>query len=153
MALDAFTKVVKVMNHTRCWACHLILSKCYLPDLPINVLEHNQGIHSFRPTWLCLIANVLATQAKFHELSAYCTVIKSMFIFRTTNIFGYFCNIMIQFELVKPKFQNWCVGSNHTWNETMYNVSVHQPQWVPFIVWISLVTWYMHYKCKIFLNF
>ena len=45
--------------------------------------------------------------------------------------------------------------SNHTWSETMYNVSAHQlpqyykPQRVPFKAWTVSVTWYtchQHYR-------
>ncbi len=61
---------------------------------------------SFRLTWPCLIVEVLATQMKFLEPSGYCTMINCASTFRTTNTFGCFCCIMVQFGLVKYKFPN-----------------------------------------------
>ena len=56
---------------TRCWT-HLMLSECYLLDLQI---------YAFRSSSSCLIIKVLATQARFLELSDYCIVINHAFIF------------------------------------------------------------------------
>ena len=50
--------------------------------------------------------NVLATHTLFLEPSGYCVVIKCTFNFRTTNVFGCFCSIMAQFELIKHKSLN-----------------------------------------------
>ena len=41
---------------------------------------------SFRPTWLCLIITILATQPKFLEPCGYCTVINYTFSFHVTNL-------------------------------------------------------------------
>ena len=51
----------------------------------LHGLEHSLRIHGFRPTWSCLMIKVFATQAKFLELSGYCTVIT--FTFHTANVF------------------------------------------------------------------
>ena len=67
-------------------------------------LEHNLGILNFRPTWPCLMVEVLATRVKFLEPFDYYTMINCTFTFCTTNVFGFFRSVMTQFELVKYKF-------------------------------------------------
>ena len=101
--IDAFDDTVKVLNHTvRCWV-HLILSKCYLLDLLLWLGAWNQ-ILVFRPTWLYLIIEVLATQKKFLETSSYCTVINYTFTFCIGNVFGCFHGVIVLFKLVNHKF-------------------------------------------------
>ena len=51
--------------------------------------------------WPCLIIGVLATRAKFLQLSGYYTVIKHTFTFCTRNIFDSLCGVMARFKLVK----------------------------------------------------
>ena len=46
-------------------------SRSYI--LSLYGLEHSLWIHSFRPTWLCQIIQVLATKAKFFQPSGYRT--------------------------------------------------------------------------------
>ena len=67
----------------------------------ICLLEHGIGIHTFRPTWPCLIVKVLATWVKFLQLSDYYTMINCTFTFCITNVFGCFCGVMVQFKLIK----------------------------------------------------
>ena len=70
-------------------------------------------------------------------------------------------------KVLVPKLNNIaCLSvhlSNHSWGETMHNVSVHQlawyyqPQKLPILAWIAFVTWYTHSKLirttKILQNF
>ena len=83
--LDAFGKVMKVMNHTRLWNALLIwyslsaTHKICLYGLEYSLVIHSfrptwpsliikvLGIHSFRPTWPSLIIKVLAIWMKFLE--------------------------------------------------------------------------------------
>ena len=88
-------------------------------------LEHNFWIHSFRPTWHCLIIKVLATWVKFLQPSGYCSVINCAFTFHTRNVLGYFAVIMAQFELIEHKFPNYtslhiylCSFQITQWNNT-----------------------------------
>ena len=82
-------------------------NNCEMPCSPhtrwisLSGLKHSLEIHAFRFTWLCLIVEVLATQANFLQASGYCSMVNRDFTFRTTNIFGCFCGVMAQFKLVK----------------------------------------------------
>ena len=80
-----------------CWGCEgykphwtmryeiwLIFSQCLALDLPIW-LKNCIKIHCFRLIWSCLIVELLATWAKFFELSGYCTVINCAFNFCRTQ--------------------------------------------------------------------
>ena len=49
------------------------------------LLKQCLGINSFRPTWPCLIIEILASRAKFLQPYSYCS-----FIFNTANVFGCF---------------------------------------------------------------
>ena len=90
----AFVEVVKVMNHTGLWDFKLTwYFQYYLPECLCD-LQHNFWINSFRPTWTCLIVEVLTTWTIFLEPSGYCTVINCTFIFHSTNIFGCFHGIV-----------------------------------------------------------
>ena len=72
VVMDAFAEIVKVTNHTVLWDTKLTW---YSPNanhwICFYGYKHNFGTHSFRPTWPCLIIKVLATQAKFLQLSGY----------------------------------------------------------------------------------
>ena len=87
-------------------------------------LKHSLRIHGFWPTWPCLIVEVLATLAKFLELSGHCTVINCAFTF-FTNVFRYFLGAVRQFQLVKsvPKLDyiscSYVLLSSHSkWSNT-----------------------------------
>ena len=54
--------------------------------------------------FLYVITEILATRAKFLDLSCYCSRINCAFTFRTTNVFAFFWGIMAEFELVKQKY-------------------------------------------------
>ena len=56
-------------------------------------LEYGLKIHGFRPKWPYLIVKVLATLAKFLELSGYSTVIDSAFAFWIKTIFRCFYGV------------------------------------------------------------
>ena len=58
------------------------------------VVEQDLKSQAFRPTWPCLIVEVLATSVKFFQPSGYCT----------SNVFGCFRGIITYFELIKHKF-------------------------------------------------
>ena len=106
-ALNSFAEVVKVTNHIELRDVELAW---YSPSsthwICLYGLEYDLEIHTFRPIWLYLFIEVLATQSKFLEPSGYCTVINSTFSFHTTITFGYFHSIIVQFELVKCEFLN-----------------------------------------------
>ena len=134
----AFAKVMKVMNWiVRCWA-HLILFKCYLLDLP----------DGFKPPWSYVIVEVPTTQTKFLEPSGYCTAIVCTFIFCTTNVFGCFHSIMVQFECIKHKFlirlccMFICAAfKSHTeWINS--HVSTPTIMILPTTAWTAMVIWY-----------
>ena len=65
-ALNAFTEVVKVMNHIELWYAELTW---YSPNATHQICLHDLKpsfwIQTFRPTWPYLIVKVLATLVKF----------------------------------------------------------------------------------------
>ena len=63
-------------------------------------LEYEIGIHDFRPTRIFLIIKILTTQKKFLKPPDYSTVNNFAFTLCTTNVFGCFGGVMVQFELV-----------------------------------------------------
>ena len=121
-------------------------------------LEHGLGIHVFRPTWSCLIVKVFAALVKFLEPSSYCTIIKWVFTFHSTNGFGCFYCIMAQFKLIKHVSELDYIAcssvwlSNPTQNTSMHNLSAHQlpwyyqPQCLTSMAWTTLVMWYTCHK-------
>ena len=72
----------------------------------IYALEYDHGTYAFGPTPPCPIVEVIAIWERFLELFVYCTVTKCAFTFRTLNVFGCFCNVMVQLELVNHNFPN-----------------------------------------------
>ena len=104
--LDAFAKVMKVMNHPGLCQHRLILSKYYELDLSLSLVAWSMASESKVSGLLDLARSikVLATWAKFLEPSAYCTVIYYALIFCKTNVFRCFYRIKAKFELVKHKF-------------------------------------------------
>ena len=84
--LIGFAKVVKVMKHTGLWDAE---PTWYSSNVTHQVCLWKQslGIHSFRPTWLCLIIEVLETWPNFLQPFGYCILINCTFIFHTTNMF------------------------------------------------------------------
>ena len=55
------------------------------PDILRFSLQYNLRIHDIRPTWLCVVIEVLSIGMKCLEPSGYCTTIKNVFPFSTTN--------------------------------------------------------------------
>ena len=109
-----FDEVVKAIIHTELLDTELAWyspNACY--QLYIYSLEHAFGIHGFRPTWPCLIVELLETSAKFLQLFGYCNVIKCSFTFFPTNVFNCFDGVMAQFLLVKHKFSNESMLHSH----------------------------------------
>ena len=53
-----------------------------------------------------------------------------------------FCDVMIQFKLIKCKFPNQMMLHVYLRGFQMHNVWAHQPQWVLSMIWTALVTWY-----------
>ena len=111
------------MNYTRLWNAKLtwyFQSAFYW--IGFYGLKCSLMIHSFRPTWTCLIIKTWA------EFLVYCTVIT----FYTTNILSCFCSMMVHFKLVKYKFPNWIMLQVHLcnfqikWTEVMHDESGHQ---------------------------
>ena len=104
-ALNGFTKVMKMTNHTTMWDAKLAwysLSATYW--ICFYGFEHGLRIHSFRPTWLCPIIKVLSTWAKLFEPSGYCIGINFSFIFCLTKVFSCSCSIIAQFKFISYKF-------------------------------------------------
>ena len=91
------------------WQTSLDWDMLSSPDTPQMLLIefasmawiYNLWIHGFRPTWLYFCIKIVIIQAKFLKPADYCTGIKCVFTFCTTNIFGCFCGIMAQCKLVK----------------------------------------------------
>ena len=155
-APDAFAKGHEPHWTMRCWAS-LILFECY-SLVCLYGLGHGLRINAFKPTWLYLIVKVLATWVKFLEPSGYCTMINSVFPFCTTNIFGCFHDVLVQFELLK-KFPNKTVAHSAVWlsnHWTTYQCTNYHEQWVLSTAWTALVRWCTHCKLactKILQNF
>ena len=63
-------------------------------------------MHSFKPTWLCLIVKVHSTRVESFQPSLYCTVVNCAFSFCTAVVFGRFDGVIAQFEVVRQKFPN-----------------------------------------------
>ena len=113
--LYAFVELMKVTNHTGLGDAKLAW---YSPNSTLKIclygLEDGLRIHSFKPTWHCLIVKVLTTWAEFLETFGYCIVI---YTFCKTNGFGFFCNIMVEFQFTYSSV--WV--SNHTESVAMHN--------------------------------
>ena len=91
---------MKMMNHTRLWDAELVWYSLKTTQWICYILR----IHDFKPTWQCLIIEVLATQGKSLELfGGYFTMINCTVTYCPTNIFGCFHNVIVQFELIKHK--------------------------------------------------
>ena len=71
-------------------------------DLPLEV--YNLGLHDLKPNCSCLIIEDFADQAKFYEPSTCSAVIYFALSFRTTNGFGCFTGVIVQFELLKLNY-------------------------------------------------
>ena len=70
-ASDVFLEVMKVTNHIGLWDTELTWYTLIATQrICLYGLEHDLGIHSFWPTWLCLIVDVLAVREKFLQTSA-----------------------------------------------------------------------------------
>ena len=65
-ALDIFAKFMKMTNYTGLRDAELTWYSLIVTHW---ICLSSLGIHGFRPNWSCLIADVLATQAKFLETS------------------------------------------------------------------------------------
>ena len=135
-----FAKVLKVMNTLNC-------KMSSSPDTFFVLL-----IKFTFMVWGTASQSFL--QTKQNILNYLITVINCVLAFCITIVFGCFHNVMALFKLVKHvhKFEYivhssvWL--SNHTWSESMHNMSAHQlpwyyhPQWVIFMACIALITRY-----------
>ena len=65
-------------------------------------MEHDLGIHDFKPTQACLNVKVHTTRSKFLRPSGYCAMFNYALTFHTINVFGCSHGVMVQFQLVKP---------------------------------------------------
>ena len=141
-ALDNFVEIIKLMNHTGLYDVEFAW---YSPGTSrriclygsVNSLE----IHSFWPTLLCRIVEVLATRLKFLQPSSYCSVINCTLIFHATNFFFFclFAGVMSQFELVKHNFPNKTIfPCSSVW---LSNPPRSEAMRLPN-TWTASVTWY-----------
>ena len=109
--LDAFARIVKVMNQTGLWDVEFAW---YSPSathwICLYGMKYGPGVHTFRPTWPCPVIEVLVTWAKFFKPSNFCIVIKCNSTFCTTNIFNCCFGIMALIEFVKQEFLNQTVA-------------------------------------------
>ena len=139
---DTFApKIVNVMNQTGLWDAELTwYSSNAICHICIYGLKHNLRIHGCRPIWSCL-------NIEFLQPPAYCNQL------RITNVFDFFCSIMVQFELVKQIrlcCTFICSAFKSQWSEAMHNMAVHQlpwyyPQhWVLSMSWTASITSYIH---------
>ena len=98
----------EVVNYTRLWDVELTWYSLWAThQICPQGLEHSLRIHNFRPTWPCLIAEVLITQAKFVKPSVYCALINCIFTFCAKCFF--FVTSTVSWpssELIKCKFLN-----------------------------------------------
>ena len=103
-------------------------------------LQHDLRISTFRPPWLSLIVEVLATRAKFLEPSNNWTVIDWAFSFLTTNVFDSFHGVMTYFQFVKRKLPNetlcgfqivYGMKQYTTWQRTNYRDTTNHNRYVP----------------------
>ena len=120
--------------------------------------EIDVKIHVFRPTWSCLIVQILAIRTKFLELSGYCTVINSLFTFLLTNPLCCFHSVTALYEAVKyvPELvydaRSFARLSYPTRSKATHNMLGHQlllcyqPQQIPTITWAASATWYTRRK-------
>ena len=132
VVLDAFTKVMKMMNHTGQWDAELSwYSLSVIIWICLFSLEHSLRICNFRPPWPCLIVKVLATSVKFLQAPGSNTVVNWTFNFGTTNIFSGFHSLMAKFELKLDSVACSSVQlSNQNQSEAIHNMSAHQlPQY------------------------
>ena len=125
----------KPQGTLRWWAC-LILSGCYIQDLPLQLEAHTRFASTAWST-----ASKCTVLVKFLEQSGYCTVINCTFIFCTTNIFGCFCHIMTQFDLVKH------IAHSSNLKQRSNAQSFSAPQWIPSTAWTASVP--KHMLCKL----
>ena len=70
-------------------------------------LEHSLGINIFKPTILCQIIEVIATQAKFLGPSSYSSEINCAFSFCTKTVFGCFNGVIAQYQNISRSFRIW----------------------------------------------
>ena len=123
---------MKVLNHIELWDTEFAwCSQSAIHQVCLYGLEHNLGIHDFRPTWPCQIVKVLATWVKFLESSSYCTVINCAFIFHTTNIFGSFYSIIWSVWICKTLSSQMglhCMFICAIWSKAKL-VTNHQLRW------------------------
>ena len=102
-ALDAFDKVMKMMNYTGLWNVKLVW---YFQGVTCWIylcsLEPGLRIHGFWPAWPCLIIKVLTTEWNFLNH----LMIDSTFTFLYNKCFWLHLCIMTRFELLKHKFPN-----------------------------------------------
>ena len=118
-------------------------------------LELRIRIHFFKPTWPCLIIEVLATSAKFPESSGYCTEINDAFTSCTTNVFGCISGVMFLFKCITCEFPNLNMFhvplcsfqiTHLVMQCIMCQRTKHQGTNEKSIDWTSLVTWYTCHK-------
>ena len=105
----------------------------------LSSLEHSIGIYSFRPSWPCLIIEVLATWAKFIQPSV-------TFHLSLSKCFGCFCGIMAQFEQTSP-LAEWIERSPMA-QETGIHSQVKSYQTQKMVLDTSLLNT-QHYKVHI----
>ena len=79
---DAFAEIMKVMNYSGQWEFDLAWYPPYAThQIYLSGLKHGIGIYGFRPTWQCLIVDIITNLAKFLDLFTYSTVINCTFPF------------------------------------------------------------------------
>ena len=140
-----FAEDVSVTNHTALWDVELtfILLVCLLPRFISMACST-----ALEPMLLNLPNLVFATWPKFLEPSGSCTLINYVFTFFKINVFGFICCTV---TISNSKHTNSWVRhssvhfSNHTQNEAMHNMSVHQlPQYYQgqYVTFYSLNSFY-----------
>ena len=104
-ASDAFTIVVKIMNHIGRWDAELTW---HFPNTTHWICHLGCGfeLHAFRFSWLCLFDEVLDTRVKFLESSDYYTVANCTFSFCTTIFLVVSVALWPDSNSIKHKFPN-----------------------------------------------
>ena len=120
-APDTFAKVVKVMNHIWLWDAKLVWYS----------LSSTPWIYLYGLVAIFLGLPDLASSCKPSKISStFCLLYSDqLHLHLSHNVFGWFCSIMAQFELV-PKLNYILCSSvwllNYIPSEAMHNMSVHQ---------------------------
>ena len=86
---NILVELMKVMNHNGLWVAELAWYSLHVTcQIYFNGLMYDIEIYSSRPTWACLILEVLVTQAKFLQTSWSLYCVSNIFTFCTRMLWS-----------------------------------------------------------------